>query len=332
MKLRYKRKSSPTHELHLRNIYVFPTRSGMMLGVTLILLLITSINFQLNLGYALTFLIVGAAAASILAAFNTLHGLKLSIQRISPVFAGEQLFFSVDVENPKERTRYAIGVAIHHYPWRHHKNNWVWCDVLSLDRANVTLAIPSIKRGWHTLPELAVETQFPMGVFRIWSVWQPATNALVYAQQEKNPPLLSAMSQKFGEILEQGRASATQLRGEEYDAIRPYRAGDPLKQIYWKKILPSGDLLSRDTTSTQSADLWLSLESTGLSQLEAQLSRLTSWVLQAHKSELSYGLRLEEQKISPATGEAHQLICLKALALFANAPVQNNETQTGKGR
>ena len=318
------------HELHLRNIYVLPTRSGIMLGATLVLLLVTSINFQLNLGYALTFLIAGAALASVFAASRTLYGLRLSIQRIAPVFATEQLLFSVDIENPEERTRYAIGVAICHHRWKHDKNKWVWSDVLPLDRANVTLAIPTAKRGWCALPELIVETQFPMGVFRTWSVWQPAAKALVYPAQEENPPLLSTMSQQSGDVLQQGRATATQLRGEEYDAIRPYRAGDPMKQIYWKKILPSGELLSREKTSTQSADLWLSLESTGLSQLEAQLSRLTSWVLQAHKTELSYGLKLGAQKIPPAAGEAHQLACLQALALFGNATISDGQHQTGK--
>lgn len=316
MKRLNKRQATPTHELGLRNIYVLPTRSGGMLGATLLLLLVTSINFQLNLGYALTFLIAGAAFASVFTAFRTLHGLKLSIERIPPVFAGEDLLFSVDMENPDERTRYAVGIALHNYRWKRDKNNWIWSDVLAVDRAKATLAISTIERGWHHVPELTIETQFPMGIFRTWSVWQPAAKALVYPALEKDAPLLSTSISILPEMTDPGRVMVTQSRGEEYDAIRPYRAGDPMKQIYWKKVLPSGDLLSRETTSSQSKDLWLSLESTGLTHLEAQLSRLAAWVLQAHKANLTFGLNLGSQKISPAAGEAHQIACLEALALF----------------
>ncbi len=38
-----------------RNVYILPTGPGWMLALTLLVLLIASINFQLNLGYLLTF-------------------------------------------------------------------------------------------------------------------------------------------------------------------------------------------------------------------------------------------------------------------------------------
>ena len=47
------------HALTHRNLYVLPTRPGWMLGLTLLLLLVGSINYQLNLGYLLTFLLAG---------------------------------------------------------------------------------------------------------------------------------------------------------------------------------------------------------------------------------------------------------------------------------
>ena len=45
-----------------RNVYILPTAPGLMLALTLLLLLVTSINYQLNLGYLLTFLLAGCAA------------------------------------------------------------------------------------------------------------------------------------------------------------------------------------------------------------------------------------------------------------------------------
>ena len=44
-----------TTVLTQRTVYIMPTRAGWLLGVTLLILLLGSINYQLNLGYVLTF-------------------------------------------------------------------------------------------------------------------------------------------------------------------------------------------------------------------------------------------------------------------------------------
>ena len=46
--------------LNQRNVYILPTKAGWMMVVTLLVLLVASINYQLNLGYLLTFLIGGS--------------------------------------------------------------------------------------------------------------------------------------------------------------------------------------------------------------------------------------------------------------------------------
>ena len=51
--------ATDTLALTQRNVYILPTGSGWMLALTLLVLLIASINFQLNLGYLLTFLLAG---------------------------------------------------------------------------------------------------------------------------------------------------------------------------------------------------------------------------------------------------------------------------------
>ena len=42
-------------------IYILPTRAGAVLAVTLILMLLGCINYNLGLGYVLTFLLTGVA-------------------------------------------------------------------------------------------------------------------------------------------------------------------------------------------------------------------------------------------------------------------------------
>ena len=109
-------------------------------------------------------------------------------------------------------------------------------------------------------------------------------------------------------------ASATSVQGEP-DGLRAYRRGDALKTIVWKKAAKTGELVSRDTQQAQRHELWLDFAHTGLTEPEARLSRLCAWVLAADRLGVDYGLRLPGLDIAPATGAAHRLACLEALAL-----------------
>jgi hypothetical protein len=61
-----------------RSVYILPTRAGFMLGATLLVLLVASINYQLNLGYLLTFLLAGSAVVGMHVCHGTLRGITNS--------------------------------------------------------------------------------------------------------------------------------------------------------------------------------------------------------------------------------------------------------------
>ena len=80
---------SDTLLLTQRNVYILPTRPGFMLGATLLVLLVASINYQLNLGYVLTFLLAGSGVVSMHITHATLRGLTLHLKPVAPVFVGD---------------------------------------------------------------------------------------------------------------------------------------------------------------------------------------------------------------------------------------------------
>ena len=67
---------------HLRltqaNVYIIPSRAGWALALTLCVLLVAAINYQLNLGYLLTFLLAGSAMMAMHVTHNNLRGLQLT--------------------------------------------------------------------------------------------------------------------------------------------------------------------------------------------------------------------------------------------------------------
>jgi len=297
---------SDTTTLTQRNVYILPTRAGFMLGATLLVLVIASINYQLNLGYLLTFLLAGCAVVGMHVCHATLRGLTMNLMAPDPQFAGASATLRVVLTNSRSSVRHGIGLGVLDSAV---EDKWVWTDVPALGSSTVNVAFKAERRGLHRVPPLTAETRFPLGTFRVWTVWRPAAQVLVYPQPEAFPPPLPAGEPRAG-----GAGSARLPASGEFDGVRPYRRGDPLKLVVWKKAAKTGELVSRDAEQAQRWELWLDFQQAGPADAELRLSRLAAWVLQAERLGMEYGLRLPGVQIAPAGGEAHKRRCLEALA------------------
>jgi uncharacterized protein (DUF58 family) len=296
-----------TLTLTQRNVYILPTRAGFMMGATLLVLLVGSINYQLNLGYLLTFLLAGCAIVGMHVCHATLRGMTLSLMPPSPQFAGASAPLSLVLGNTRKTARIGIGLAVLDVT---HEDHWTWTDVPAQGSCTVQVAFRPERRGLHRVPPLTAETRFPLGTFRVWTVWRPAAQVLVYPRPELQPPPLPPGEPRSG-----GAAMARVQTSGEFEGVRGYRRGDPMKLVVWKKAAKTDELVSRDTMQAQRMELWLDFEQCRLAEREARLSRMTAWVLQADKLGLDYGLRLPGQQVPPGAGEAHKRRCLEALAL-----------------
>jgi uncharacterized protein (DUF58 family) len=287
-----------------RNVYILPTRPGLMLGATLLLLLLASINYQLNLGYLLTFLLAGSTLVAMHVCHGTLRGMTMNLIAPDAQFAGASAVIGINLQNTRRSIRYGIGLAVLG------SDQWVWTDVPAQGTAIVHIAFKPARRGLQRVPALTAETRFPLGTFRVWTVWRPAAQVLVYPAPESFPPPLPPGEPRAGSA-----ASVHQPASGDYDGVRAYLRGDPLKTIVWKKVAKSDELVSRDAMPMQRHELWLDPLHCGTAHPEQQLSRLCAWVLQAEKQGLDYGLRLGTLETKPGHGEAHKRRCLQALAL-----------------
>ena len=293
-----------------RNVYLLPTGAGWMLALVLLVLLVTSINFQLNLGYLTTFVLASSASASVWLGHATLRGLALRLAPPEPVCVGDSAALVLQLGNARASARRAIAAALHA------GGPWCWCDVPARGTASVSLAFSPAQRGLQPLPLLLLRTLYPLGIFRIWALWQPAAQILVYPRPETSAPALPA-----GPPLPGDASSSSGRDALEYEGVRAWRRGDPLRLVAWKKAARtlasgSGELVSRDSAQTRQQQLWLDYAATGLAEREARLSRLAAWVLQADRLGLAYGLRLPGRELAQASGAAQRLRCLEALALY----------------
>ena len=295
-----------------RTVYILPTRPGLMLGVTLMILLVASINYQLNLGYLLTFLLAGSALIGMHVCHGTLRGLALHLQAPSAHYAGATAPVDIRLTNTRRATRHGIGLSVLDSRASKH---WVWTDVPGQGNSTVQVAFKPTGRGLHRLPTLTAETRFPLGTFRVWTVWRPAAEVLVYPAPESHAPPLPPGEPRSGDAANASRARDT----GDFDGVRGYKRGDPLRQVVWKKAAKADEsgngLVVRDSAQSNALELWLDFMQAGTGDKEHKLSRLCAWVLAADKQAVVYGLRLPTLSIAPASGEVHKRQCLEALAL-----------------
>ncbi len=292
-----------------RNLYILPTKAGWGFGLTLAVMLLASVNYQLNLGYALTFLLTGAALVAMHETHGNLRRLVLRVKPPAPVFAGEPATLEVVLDNPGAG-RHGVGLAL----YADRRAGMAFCDVPAQGSSQLRLRFTPPLRGRHALPTLLVETHFPLGLFRAWTVWRPAASALVYPAPES-----PALPLPAGSPIHHGELQARSGSGGEFEGVRAYRRGDPLRQVVWKKVARTGELVSRDSSASAAQALVLDYASAGAADAEARLSRLAAWVLAAERSGLGFGLKLPGLDLPQASGEGQRRDALQALALWQSA-------------
>jgi uncharacterized protein (DUF58 family) len=298
------RKPEPgTIFLRQQRVYILPTRPGLAFAMALIVMLIGSINYNLSLGYVLTFLLASMALVAILHTFRNLVHLHITPGRVEPVFAGEIAWFELFVEDRSGHDRSSIAL------W--HQGKAVQCDVASGRGTTVSIPAAARERGWLAPGRITVDTRFPVGLLRAWSYIQPDMRCLVYPKPDDGLLPLPEPSGGAGEKRVAGGGS------DDFAGLRPYQTSDSPRHIHWKAAAREQGLQTKVFSGRATAELWLDW-----SQLpanldpESKLSRLTRWVLLADQDGLRYGLRLPGLELAPDAGESHHLACLRELALY----------------
>ena len=301
-----------------RRIYILPTGPGLGFGALLLVLLVGSINYNLGLGFALTFLALSCALVDMVLTWRNLAHLRLKPVRAAPVFAGQEASFELQLVNTTARQRYAVSIEVANAADAGYARHAV--DVAALASTTVRLALPTERRGWLEAPRLTLSTRFPLGLFRAWSYWRPDLQALVYPFPEEGAPPLPHGAGPSGRLDGAGRAGE-----DDFAGVRPYRPGDPLRRLAWRQIArldpaDGGQLATKHFEGGARDELVLDLAALPPQlDLELRLSRMTRWVLEAEGRALPYAFRLGGEAYPGASGAAHAAACLRALALYGGA-------------
>jgi uncharacterized protein (DUF58 family) len=107
---------------------------------------------------------------------------------------------------------------------------------------------------------------------------------------------------------------------DEYNGMKPYQAGDRLRDVHWPSLAKTHKLVTIQHQSPRGDSVnlsWFSLPSAMAT--EDRLSQLCCWIITAEQAGLRYQLEMPNDSVEFSTGLTHFHQCLTTLALWEDS-------------
>ena len=291
--------------LESRRVYILPTGVGMVFALMTFAMLLGSMNYNNNLSFVLTFLLVSLGLIAMHQCQRNLVGLEIVFAGVDAVFAGQGSEFRIAINNHSRNHRYHFQVYLD-------KNMSRVGNVGPGESEIFELELPTNERGYVELPRFGVRTTFPFELFRAWAWLHMDLRGLVYPHPVDIAPPPPAVSSDRGHRQHDARGE------EDFAGLRDFQEGDAPRHVAWKAYARSGELYSKLFSGSDTSTQWFDFDHVPAADTEARLSILSRWIIDADRSQRDYGLRMPGIELRPAHGSAHRHECLKALALFGH--------------
>ena len=285
-------------------IYILPSRRGWTMIATLAIMLLTSLNYGLSLGFAITFLLAGLVAATLLHAFRNLAGIEIRPLAASETFAGGRIAFTLSATGG-ERTREAIEI-------RSAGTDVAVADLPAGSAATLRIERAAPSRGPLALGRVTLSSTQPMGLWRAWSYVHFPLAGIVYPEPEPGAPPLPRGAH--------GHDASAPGMGEEseFSGLRDYQPGDAPHPRPGKAVARGArgvtKVLERPRRGGAITLDWAALPASA--DTETRLSRLTAWVLAAERAARPFALRIPGAALPVAADRDHRRAALTLLAMF----------------
>ena len=288
-----------------RNIFILPNKQGLGFLFVLFLMFIGAVNYEASLAFALVFLLLSMFVLSIFYTFRNLAGLHVSAVPGAPVFAGEKAEITVILNRHGSRTYESVQVC---FPG----TRMQVADLLDSTEVRLNLYVQAQRRGRINPGRLVVDTVFPFGICRAWSLVDLDFTFLAYPRPvECDLDYLLANEQQSG--------NTTITRGnDDFHSLREYQRGDSLKHVAWKHFARGQGMFTKEYASNIDKRIWLRWDMFPGMGTEERLSRLCYCVLKLDTAGIDYGLELPTLRVPPAKGSQHYARMLETLALFGD--------------
>lgn len=296
-----------------RRVRARPTREG----AWFLLLLLAVVLAALNTGNNLLYMVLGSLLAAlvlnnVLAEWN-LRGLRLERRLPDEAWAGRGAPGAIVVHNARRLgAAWSLGVQERGGEPGAPIATGRALRVGAGERVEVPTRWTFPERGEVRLEVLVVESTFPFGLMRRWRELPAPAALLVFPRPE--PGLARRRMSGAGRARPQQARAGT---GGEFRGLRPYVAGDPLRDLHWPTTARTGKPMVVVRNQEVSDEVVVDVMERDGPAWERSLSRAAGQVMHHAGAGHAVGLRMGGRVLAARTGDAWRR---HLLGLLARAP------------
>lgn len=297
---------SESFSIGRRQLYILPTRIGWYYALSLVALFAIAVKFDDQAAFMMLFILVGIGNAVMLATHRNVIGLEIHKGVPTPCYAGEVATVRVNLTNHSNRSRKAVYLSL--------ADDHQLVDLAPNESKRLELNYITDVRGIHELPPVVLSSQYPAGLFFVWTKQTFFKHTLTVYPKTKN--LVEKMMSPASGVNDSDVGAARMHQGD-FQGLRNYQPGDRLRDVHWASYAKNQKLISKKYEAPSASSLafnWADMPK----QLghEDKLSQLSHWLTHAERTGGTYSLNMPSTLIPLNHGPAHLHECLHVLAEF----------------
>lgn len=290
-------------------IYILPTGRGCLFLSAMVIMILVAATYNNNLIFILAFLLFAVFFIGMLQTHFNLKGVRLKFVSGEEGFEGEPLRLAFHIFQMRRRPKSSLVIRCQSKRWKTLSQG---VGQLSGREPFVVVRVSVIawKRGVHPLPDVILETFYPLGLFRAWKVFRLPGEIVVYPKPVGGrtlEPVPFAMG-------EEALGLRTSPDGD-FGELKNYLPGESYHQIAWKQFARSGNLYSKVHWGEEHRHYLLPWAPEG-SPTELYLGQMSQWVRTAIEENATFGMDLPNVKIEFGSGFDHARLCWQTLARY----------------
>ena len=286
-----RRSRSAQLRLGLRNVYIVPTRFGLLWLAGVALLQLVASQARSNGTLLLGCLLLGLMLLAMHLTHDNLNGLHLVCDQPAPGFASQSVPYPLRLRSRVARQRLRLQLK---------GGESLVLESLEVGETSINLSWCPQRRGLQRPAPLHIETIAPLGLFVCWSRWEPSCEQLIIPARRPGP-VADRQPRRFQDGM------------EDWQDLKPYRAGERLALVDWSSLAKGRPLQSKQFSDPEQHQYQLR-PAPGLA-FETALEHLADRIWRLHQRGEIYGLELPGRCLPPQRGLRHRDACLEALAL-----------------
>ena len=281
--------------LNRKNIFIFPNYQGVLVGFYIFLVLLGAMIYQLSLGYLFTFIVGVILFLSIFMSYYNFQGQLLVLNEGVNTFvnSNHQIKLSFNKNIPMDCFGY----------FKSDPNNKI-----ALNKKNNILNVSSKKRGYFKPSNFVIESIYPFGIIRTWSVLRHDLKIIFY-------PKVKKLSQD--QLLKFLKSNSPYKTGSiDFEGIKEYTNQDDPKKIIWSRATFSDDLLVKVfSDQVEIKDINIDYTKVPSNDHEERLSMMAFLIDWSYANNYRFKIVLETNETEMSKGISHYHHCMELISL-----------------